>query len=111
MTSSRKWPNVPLKAHCKMHTFLLLRHRLTYLSSAMLVQIKRPWLHSELFSDHAIDTMQQTKLSPGAVDLKNWIEKGNRTGLDPYSEFPAYPTAFIVAADTVLEVKKPFTDI
>lgn len=73
--------------------------------SAMVVNIKRPWLHSDLFQDFDIDISENTKLSPGAAQIKNWVEHGDvdnkRT---EYGKFPAYPTAFIVAADTVLEV-------
>jgi hypothetical protein len=32
------------------------------------------------------------------------MSKGESTKLAQYSEFPSYPTGFIVAADTVLEV-------
>lgn len=77
--------------------------------SAMLVTIRQPWLHADLFQDFDIDTSDDVKLSPGAAQIKNWIEKGdNETGvnkLTDYGKFPAYPTSFIVAADTVLELK------
>lgn len=76
--------------------------------SAMVVNIKRPWLHSDLFQDFDIDISENTKLSPGAEQIKTWVDKGDtETGPDrrtDYGKFPAYPTAFIVAADTVLEV-------
>lgn len=76
--------------------------------SAMVVNIKRPWLHSDLFQDFDIDIPANTKLSPGAAQIKEWVEKGDPgTGANKrteYGKFPAYPTAFIVAADTVLEV-------
>ena len=76
--------------------------------SAMVVNIRRPWLHSELFQDFDIDISENTKLSPGAEQIKTWVDKGD-TGpgaekRTDYGKFPAYPTAFIVAADTVLEV-------
>ncbi|KAL8947240.1 MAG: hypothetical protein Q9222_006454 [Ikaeria aurantiellina] len=56
-----------------------------------------------------IDIPDNTKLSPGAVQIKQWVEKGNsKTGANKRTEYgkknPAYLTAFIVAADTVLEV-------
>ena len=77
--------------------------------SAMVVNIKRPWLHSELFQDFDIDIPAGTKLSPGAQQIKEWVDKGDRgNGANKrteYGKFPAYPTAFIVAADTVLEFK------
>jgi hypothetical protein len=76
--------------------------------SAMVVNIKRPWLHGDLFNDFDIDIPTGTQLSPGADIVKNWIEKGEDKNSTfkrtDYGKFPAYPTAFIVAADTVLEV-------
>ncbi len=76
--------------------------------SAMVVNIKRPWLHGDLFQDFDIDISENTKLSPGAAQVKQWVENGdigNGTNRrTEYGKFPAYPTAFIVAADTVLEV-------
>lgn len=76
--------------------------------SAMVVNIKRPWLHSDLFQDFDIDISENTKPSPGAAQIKNWVENGDvETGANKrteYGKFPAYLTAFIVAADTVLEV-------
>ena len=80
--------------------------------SALVVNIKRPWLHSDLFHDFDIDIAENSKLSPGAAQIKNWVENGDaETGANKrteYGKFPAYPTAFIVAADTVLEVCYPF---
>ncbi|RSL69668.1 hypothetical protein CEP54_002196 [Fusarium duplospermum] len=77
--------------------------------SAILVTIRRPWLHADLFQDFDIDTPDDVKLSPGAAKIKTWIERGdNGSGPDKltdYGKFPAYPTSFIVAADTVLEFK------
>ena len=76
--------------------------------SAMLVTIKRPWLHSDLFNDFDVDIPTGSKLSPGAEQIKKWVDFGdNKAGpiyRTDYGKFPAYPTAFIVAADTVLEV-------
>ncbi|KAJ2987717.1 hypothetical protein NUW58_g4349 [Xylaria curta] len=77
--------------------------------SAMVVNIKRPWLHAELFQDFDMDTPKGTFLSPGAKTIKWWVETDDneyngyiRTN---YGKFPAYPTAFIVAADTHLSFK------
>jgi hypothetical protein len=77
--------------------------------SAMVVNIKRPWLHAELFQDFDIDIPNDTFLSPGAKTIKHWVDTGDtdfngyvRTN---YGKFPAYPTAFIVAADTNLSFK------
>ena len=81
--------------------------------SAMVVNIKRPWLHGDLFQDFDIDIPENTKLSPGAAQIKEWVEKGDTgTGANKrteYGKFPAYPTAFIVAADTILEVSYALT--
>ena len=76
--------------------------------SAIVVNIKRPWLHRDLFQDFDINIPDDTKLSPGAEQIKTWVDKGD-SGIEDekrtdYGKFPAYPTAFIVAADTVLEV-------
>ena len=77
--------------------------------SAMVVNIKRPWLHSDLFQDFDIDIAARTKLFPGAAQIKEWVANGDpgsgATKRTEYGKFPAYPTAFIVAADTVLEFK------
>ena len=82
--------------------------------SAMVVNIKRPWLHSDLFQDFDIDISENTKLSPGAAQIKQWVDNGDtETGANKrteYGKFPAYPTAFIVAADTVLEVCNSSSD-
>ncbi|KAJ3542808.1 hypothetical protein NM208_g3894 [Fusarium decemcellulare] len=82
--------------------------------SAMVVNIKRPWLHSDLFQDFDVDIPVDTKLSPGAHQIKEWVENGDSgTGVNKrteYGKFPAYPTAFIVAADTVLEFKSNYQE-
>lgn len=77
--------------------------------SAMVVSIKRPWLHAELFQDFDIDIPAGTFLSPGAKTIKYWVENGddeyNGYVRNNYGKFPAYPTAFIVAADANLSFK------
>lgn len=77
--------------------------------SALVVSIKRPWLHSDLFQDFDIDISENRKLGPGAAQIKHWVENGDvEAGANKrteYGKFPAYPTAFIVAADTVLKVR------
>jgi uncharacterized protein YecT (DUF1311 family) len=77
--------------------------------SCMVVNIKRPWLHAELFQDFDIDIPSGTFLSPGAKTIKEWVETGaneaNGYVRTNYGKFPAYPTAFIVAADTSLEFR------
>lgn len=73
--------------------------------SAIVVNIKRPWLHGDLFQDFDIDISDDSKLSPGAEQIETWVDQGDPGGKrTDYGKFPAYPTAFIVAADTVLEV-------
>ncbi len=76
--------------------------------SATVVNIKCRWLHGDLFQDIDIDISDNTKLSPGAEQIKNWVDKGN-TGTEAekrtdYAKILAYPTAFVVAAVTVLKV-------
>lgn len=44
------------------------------------------------------------RLSPGAKDLKDWLDNKRESELAAYGTFPWYPTAFVVAADTELEV-------
>ena len=83
--------------------------------SALVISIKRPWLLSDLFQDFDIDISENTKLSPGAAQIKHWVENGDfKSGANKrteYGKFPAYPTAFIVAADTVLKVcNSPWED-
>jgi hypothetical protein len=77
--------------------------------SAMVVNIKRPWLHAELFQDFDTDIPEGSFLSPGAQTVKRWVETGddqyNGYERSNYGKFPAYPTAFIVAADTRLSFK------
>ncbi|KAM0249527.1 hypothetical protein ACHAQJ_009033 [Trichoderma viride] len=77
--------------------------------SAIVVSIKRPWLHAELFQNFDIDIPAGTFLSPGAKTIKYWMENGDNeyNGYERtnYGKFPAYPTAFIIAADANLSFK------
>ncbi|EPE25356.1 hypothetical protein GLAREA_01268 [Glarea lozoyensis ATCC 20868] len=71
--------------------------------SALVVNINRPWLYGELFSDIGLELADGVKSSPGPLALQKMID-GQATGdLAMYSQFPAYPTSFIVAADTTIE--------
>lgn len=77
--------------------------------SAMVVNIKRPWLHAELYQDFDIDLAPGNCLSPGAKIVKHWVNTGDnayggkeRTN---YGKFPAYPTAFIVAANAEFTIQ------
>ena len=71
--------------------------------SALVVNINRPWLYGELFSDVDLEVADDVKLSPGPLRLHNMIKNQTITEIDMYSQFPAYPTSFIVAADTTIE--------
>ncbi|KAG4291462.1 hypothetical protein FPRO06_03347 [Fusarium proliferatum] len=68
--------------------------------SALVVDIDRPWLQAEIFSDADLDIAEDVLLSPGASRLKAAIAK-QETKLNP--EFPAYPTSFVLAADTTID--------
>ncbi|KAF5603989.1 hypothetical protein FPCIR_1050 [Fusarium pseudocircinatum] len=68
--------------------------------SALVVDIDRPWLQAEIFDDADLDIAADVLLSPGASRLKTAIAT-QETKLNP--EFPAYPTSFILAADTSID--------
>ncbi|KAG9506423.1 hypothetical protein J7337_003406 [Fusarium musae] len=68
--------------------------------SALIVDIDRPWLQAEIFDDADLDIAADVLLSPGASRLKTAIAT-QETKLNP--EFPAYPTSFILAADTSID--------
>ncbi|KAL5622338.1 hypothetical protein FOBRF1_001588 [Fusarium oxysporum] len=68
--------------------------------SALVVDIDRPWLQAEIFSDADLDIAEDVLLIPGASRLKVAIAK-QEAQLNP--EFPAYPTSFILAADTSID--------
>ncbi|KAG9505073.1 hypothetical protein J7337_002039 [Fusarium musae] len=71
--------------------------------SALVVNINRPWLFGELFSDVDIEVAKGVKLSPGPILLQKMIKEQNAPDIATWSQFPAYPTSFIVAADTTIE--------
>lgn len=48
-------------------------------------------------------------MSPGPAALKQALKDRSASALQEYGQFPAYPTAFIVAADTEIEVCYPDT--
>ena len=73
--------------------------------SAMVVNINRPWLYGELFSDIDLELAEGARLSPGPLKMHQMIKDQNVNEMNNYSQFPAYPTAFIVAADTTIEFK------
>lgn len=43
-------------------------------------------------------------MSPGPIKFNSWLKDRDQTELSRYGTFPAYPTAFIVAADVELEI-------
>lgn len=86
---------------------------------ALVVNIGRPWLYAELFNDFELDVAKDIRLSPGAKDLhalmKAQVAKSDAPHdvaeagevvdkLAQYNSFPAFPTSFIVAANTVVDV-------
>ncbi|PNP76706.1 hypothetical protein FNYG_10125 [Fusarium nygamai] len=78
---------------------------------ALLVTIDRAWLHGELFSDPELNTGDDVKLSPGALDLHKLIDQKNDKALANYPYFPSYPTAFIVASNVELEFRGDTTSL
>ncbi|KAF5678616.1 hypothetical protein FHETE_1168 [Fusarium heterosporum] len=71
--------------------------------SALVVNITRPWLYGELFTDVDLEVAEGVKISPGAVLLHDMLQSQSTQAIDEWSQFPAYPTSFIVAADTTIE--------
>ena len=84
--------------------------------SALVVNIGRPWLYAELFNDFQLDVIPGLLLSPGAQELHQLMREQKATGdgvssnqavvnkLAQYQTFPSFPTSFVVAADTTIEV-------
>ncbi|KAK0741578.1 hypothetical protein B0T18DRAFT_307044, partial [Schizothecium vesticola] len=72
---------------------------------ALVVNIGRPWLYAEIFSDFELDVADNILLSPGAQDLHVLMAQQSLESTDPkeYNSFPAFPTSFVVAANTVIE--------
>ncbi|KAL1610520.1 hypothetical protein SLS60_002189 [Paraconiothyrium brasiliense] len=73
--------------------------------SALVVNINRPWLYGELFSDIDIEVAAGVNLSPGPLQLHQMIKEQKPDVIAMWSQFPAYPTSFIVAADTTIEFR------
>ena len=71
--------------------------------SALVVNIRRPWLYGELFSDVDLEVANDKRLSPGPILLNKMIQEQKVEDIAMWSQFPAYPTSFIVAADTTIE--------
>jgi hypothetical protein len=68
----------------------------------MLVEIERPWLHTELFSDHELGAADGFPLSPGPEKLHEYVRE-NKPVNAKYAEFCSYPTAFVIATNVELE--------
>ncbi|PMD17156.1 hypothetical protein NA56DRAFT_708036 [Hyaloscypha hepaticicola] len=86
-------------SHAERHG-LLRRQRLF---SALVVNINRPWLYGELFQDIDLEVAEGVKISPGPLALHRLIEAQDNNTINQYDQFSAYPTSFIVAADTNIE--------
>ncbi|TVY74253.1 hypothetical protein Focb16_v005142 [Fusarium oxysporum f. sp. cubense] len=72
--------------------------------SALVVNIDRPWLHSELFSDTDFEVQRGVKVSPGPSHIQQMIKDHGDENSDEWV-FAAYPTSFIIAADATIEFK------
>ncbi|KAF4422131.1 hypothetical protein FACUT_10740 [Fusarium acutatum] len=70
--------------------------------SALVVIIDRPWLHSELFRDIDLEVQRGVKVSPGSSRIHEMIQDREHENSGEWA-FPAYPTSFIIAADTTIE--------
>ncbi|KAL0778305.1 hypothetical protein CaCOL14_005958 [Colletotrichum acutatum] len=68
--------------------------------NCMVVEIERPWLHSELFVDAELDS-GAFLISPGEDALRDAFDNGKNL-IGEYQQFSSYPTAFVVAADIEL---------
>ncbi|UPK92186.1 hypothetical protein LCI18_003121 [Fusarium solani-melongenae] len=78
---------------------------------ALLVTINRSWLHGELFADSELNVGPDVALSPGPHDLHTYINNKDSKGLEKYSYFPSYPTAFIIASNVELEFRGDTTNL
>ncbi|KAG6849297.1 hypothetical protein H0H93_009652 [Arthromyces matolae] len=80
----------------------------------MRVDIQRSWLRGELFYDSDLDAAQGDAISPGFSRLKELMEggkAGDEKELQRYSQFPFYPTAFLLATNVTLEIKGETSEI
>ncbi|KAF5722378.1 hypothetical protein FMUND_2890 [Fusarium mundagurra] len=76
----------------------------TILFSVLVVNISRPWLHSELFSDTELEAQRGLRVSPGRSRIHEMIENQEDEKNTEWV-FPAFPTSFVIAADTTIEFK------
>ncbi|KAF5582969.1 hypothetical protein FPANT_8304 [Fusarium pseudoanthophilum] len=72
--------------------------------SALVVNISRPWLHSELFSDTDLEVQRGVKVSPGPSRIHEMLEAQEEEWGSEWA-FPAYPISFLIAANTTIELK------
>ncbi|KAG7409157.1 hypothetical protein Forpe1208_v011595 [Fusarium oxysporum f. sp. rapae] len=70
--------------------------------STLVVNIDRPWLHIELFSDTDFEAQRGVKVSPSPSRLHEVIKNQEDDKSGEWA-FPAYPTCFIIAADTTIQ--------
>lgn len=90
------------------------------------VDIDRPWLRPELFYDDGLIPAGSNTVSPGPMVLTHLMDpasyvlpaeikatlKGTAEDqLNNYNLFPMYPTAFLLAANVVLEVEGETADL
>ena len=68
----------------------------------LVVDIDRPWLHAELFTDAELDS-GGFDISPGEATLKRMYEE-SQVPDGKFQQFTSFPTAFVVAADIELSV-------
>ncbi|KAK0729464.1 hypothetical protein B0H67DRAFT_638077 [Lasiosphaeris hirsuta] len=88
--------------------------------SALVVNVHRAWLYPELFADTQLDVARGFLLSLGAQELQRLMhQQGTETDegrrairtLAKYNEFPAYPSSFLIAADTEISFSGDTTHI
>ncbi|KAL4254579.1 hypothetical protein ABKN59_005191 [Abortiporus biennis] len=82
----------------------------------MRVDIGRSWLRGELFYDSDLTVGENQFISPGFKKLRDLIngdinDETSQQELERYSQFPMYPTAFLLACNVVLEITGESTAI
>ncbi|KFZ15398.1 hypothetical protein V501_02726 [Pseudogymnoascus sp. VKM F-4519 (FW-2642)] len=66
----------------------------------MVVEIDRPWLHADLFSDAKLDS-GPFEISPGEAELKGLYNE-NKVPKPVHQQFSSFPSAFVITADIEL---------
>jgi len=89
----------------------------------MRVDITRSWLRGELFYDDDLRVAAGNYISPGPITLASLMDPDSyivsseiaslnrEQELARYDLFPMYPTAFLLAANVVLEIEGDTSDI